>query len=197
MMTTVLRSLLACALCLLAAPALAQQSTLVGTVLSAATKQPAPDVVVIATSPSLQGEQVVVTNEQGGYRISQLPPGVYTLRFETDGSFGALTRTGINLRVNQTIRVNARLVPPGTEPPSSRADIADAEFMKSLEDCPPGACCLPIRRHDYNVLLLCSVTDSNCPRTQAPSWALAHMPVLIPDGTPQTVYRASMVEVMR
>jgi len=34
---------------------------------------------VVATSPALQGEQVVIADETGGYYITNLPPGVYTL----------------------------------------------------------------------------------------------------------------------
>src|SRR5437763_10624905 len=34
---------------------------------------------VVATSPALQGEQVVITDENGQYFITALPPGVYTL----------------------------------------------------------------------------------------------------------------------
>ena len=49
---------------LVPAMALAQASTsvLTGNVVDAATKAPVGDVVVTATSPSLQGEQVVVTD---------------------------------------------------------------------------------------------------------------------------------------
>src|SRR5215470_957856 len=34
---------------------------------------------VVATSPALQGEQVVITDENGQYFITSLPPGLYTL----------------------------------------------------------------------------------------------------------------------
>jgi len=59
-------------------------SVIIGTVVSAENKKPVADVVVTATSPNLQGEQVVVTDAQGQYRIPQLPPGVYTLRFDKE-----------------------------------------------------------------------------------------------------------------
>ncbi len=60
----------------------AQSGVITGTVSDASTKQPAADVVVTATSPNLQGEQVVVTDASGQYRIPQLPTGNYSLRFE-------------------------------------------------------------------------------------------------------------------
>jgi hypothetical protein len=64
-------------LLLLAAVARAQTgatSVLTGNVVDASTHAPVSDVVVTATSPSLQGEQVVVTDTTGLYRVPQLPP---------------------------------------------------------------------------------------------------------------------------
>ena len=91
---------------------LAQQSmgTLTGTVLNASTKAPVPDVVVTATSPSLQGEQLVVTDSSGLYRIPSLPPGTYTLRLEKE-EFKPYLRDKIQLRADTTLRVDALLLP--------------------------------------------------------------------------------------
>ena len=45
-----------------------------------------PGVTVIATGPALQVPQIEsVTNERGEYRLSPLPPGVYTITFELSG----------------------------------------------------------------------------------------------------------------
>src|SRR5215217_9238168 len=90
--------------------AFAQSSTMIGTVIDAQSRQPVPDVVVTATSPNLQGEQTVVTDAQGNYRIPQLPPGVYTLRFEKE-QFKPYERSDVQLRLNRTIRVNVELLP--------------------------------------------------------------------------------------
>ncbi|XXF79519.1 TonB-dependent receptor [Myxococcaceae bacterium GXIMD 01537] len=92
--------------------AYAQSSTIVGAVFSADTKKPAANVVVTATSPNLQGEQTVVTAEDGTYRIPQLPPGTYTLRFENE-AYKPYTRSDVQLRLNRTIRVNVELLPTG------------------------------------------------------------------------------------
>ncbi|TMQ08665.1 MAG: TonB-dependent receptor [Deltaproteobacteria bacterium] len=43
------------------------------------TGEPSVGATVVATSPALQGEQVVIADETGGYFITSLPPGVYTL----------------------------------------------------------------------------------------------------------------------
>jgi hypothetical protein len=83
---------------------------LTGNILDAATKGPLADVVVTATSPSLQGEQVSITDATGLYRVPQLPPGTYSLRLEKEG-YKPFVRTDIPLRVDQTLRFNAEILP--------------------------------------------------------------------------------------
>ncbi len=78
--------------------------------VDAATKAPVGDVVVTATSPALQGEQVVVTDGTGLYRVPQLPPGTYTLRFEKE-SYRPFSRTGIDVQSDRTLRLNVELLP--------------------------------------------------------------------------------------
>jgi hypothetical protein len=96
---------------LLAATALGQGTSVIsGTVLSAETKRPIPDVVVTALSPALQGERTVVTDGTGLYRIPQLPSGVYTLRVDGPG-FRPYERGDVTLRLDTTIRVNVELLP--------------------------------------------------------------------------------------
>ena len=76
-------------------------SVITGTVRDAATKAPVADVVVTATSPALQGEQTVITDGTGSYRIPQLPPGDYTIRLEKE-TFKPYARGGITMRVGST-----------------------------------------------------------------------------------------------
>ncbi len=104
--------LLATPIVLLAsAPAQAQgTSVLTGTVRDAATKAPVADAVVSVTSPSLQGEQTVLTDASGQYRVPNLPVGVYTLRLDKD-AYRPFARGGIQIRLNTTIRVNSDLLP--------------------------------------------------------------------------------------
>ncbi len=83
---------------------------LVGSVKDAATKQAIADVVVTVTSPNLQGEQTVVTDSSGGYRIPNLPSGVYSIRFDLE-NYRPYTRPGIELPVDTTLRLNADLIP--------------------------------------------------------------------------------------
>ena len=79
-----------------------------GTVIDAATNQPVADVVVTATSPNLQGEQMVVTDSAGLYRIPSLPPGTYAVRLEKE-AYKPYSRTGIQLRADTTLRIDAQI----------------------------------------------------------------------------------------
>jgi hypothetical protein len=65
---------------------------------------------VTATSPAAQGEQIVVTDDTGAFRIPNLPPGEYALRYEVEG-FHPYARTGIQLQSTVTLRVDAELLP--------------------------------------------------------------------------------------
>jgi len=137
-----------------ASAALAQISTsvLVGNVVDASTKTPVADVVVTATSPSLQGEQVVVTDGTGLYRVPQLPSGAYTLRFEKE-SYRPFSRSGIEVAADQTLRLNVELLPEtagseaimviGTPPvidiaSSATGTTVNQEFMQNLAVARPG-----------------------------------------------------------
>ncbi|MET0405167.1 MAG: TonB-dependent receptor [Cystobacter sp.] len=132
----------------------AQQNTSVitGTVVDASNKQPVMDVVVTATSPSLQGEQNAVTDKTGLYQLPQLPPGVYTLRFEKEG-FQPYSRSDITLRLNRTIRLNAEVLPdsfstvvevsglpPSVDVGSSRTGVSvDQDLVSRLATVRPGS----------------------------------------------------------
>ncbi|WP_342379272.1 TonB-dependent receptor [Myxococcus stipitatus] len=131
--------------------AFAQSSTMIGTVIDSQSRQPVADVVVTATSPNLQGEQMVVTDAQGNYRIPQLPPGTYTLRFEKE-QYKPYARSDVQLRLNRTIRVNVELLPeslgevveivgapPTIDVGSTTTGVnVDQEFIKRIAVARPG-----------------------------------------------------------
>ncbi len=127
-------------------------SVITGTVQDASNQKPVSDVLVTASSNALQGEEVAVTDASGTYRIPQLPPGVYTLRFEKEG-FQPYSRTEITLRLNRTIRLNAQLLPEefqttieiaGTPPTidvaSSRTGVSvDTDVVRNIAVVRPGS----------------------------------------------------------
>ena len=55
-----------------------------------------PGVDVTLAGPALLGGRSVVSDEQGNYRFSLLPPGTYTVRFSLQG-FGTVVREGVTL----------------------------------------------------------------------------------------------------
>lgn len=158
-MHSVARSVLCVFLLLFALPSLAQPdasehpntSTVIGTVRNAYRRVPVANAVVTASSPNLPGELRVSTNEQGSYRIPQLPPGDYTLTFEKEG-FKPYTRSAIQLRLNRTVRVDVELIsalsaelvgvvgaPPTIDVGSTTMGVnVDQEFIKRIAVARPG-----------------------------------------------------------
>src|SRR4029079_5781062 len=127
-------------------------SVLTGNVVDASTKAPVADVVVTATSPSLQGEQVVVTDGSGLYRVPQLPPGTYSLRLDKEHCRPS-SRTSIEVGADRTLRLNVELLPEtageatvtvvGSPPTidvgsSTNGTRVDQDFIRNIAVARPG-----------------------------------------------------------
>jgi outer membrane receptor protein involved in Fe transport len=137
---------------LLPATAAAQSAGVIaGTIRDAATQAPLADVAVTATSPVLPGEQTVVSDSSGAYRVPQLPPGVYTLRFEREG-FRPYAREGIEIPAGYTLRMNVELLNTTTgaetivvvgKPPvidvgsAQQGGSIDRDFIRTIPVAPP------------------------------------------------------------
>jgi hypothetical protein len=67
-----------------------------------------PGVTITATSPDVLRPIVVVTNEEGYYRLINLPPSTYSLSAELTG-FSSFKRDGILLRAGATFAVDIEL----------------------------------------------------------------------------------------
>ena len=95
-----------------------------------------PGVTVEATSPALiEKVRVVVTDDQGLYRIVDLRPGIYTLTFTLPG-FTTLRREGIELTSAFTATVNAELAVGAlaeTLVVSGAAPIVDTQNVMQLQ----------------------------------------------------------------
>jgi hypothetical protein len=88
--------------------ALAQETSIAGVVRDASGGV-MPGVTVEASSPALiEKSRTAVTDGSGQYRILALVPGVYTVTFTLEG-FNKIERTGIELRAESTMSVNAEL----------------------------------------------------------------------------------------
>ena len=129
--------LLACMALLAGAGAARAQTTgtLVGTVTDAATAKPVAGALVIATSPSLQGEQTAVTDARGHFTFTLLPPGRYKLVAQVMGYLPA-ERTGLVLQVDYTLRANLALTPEAVqlEPQVVRNGVAPAVNVGNAEE---------------------------------------------------------------
>jgi len=75
-----------------------------GIVKDKTTGEPSVGATVVATSSALQGEQVVIADDKGGYYITALPPGIYTLTvYYNDTKF---SRGNVLVQVNKEAVVN-------------------------------------------------------------------------------------------
>jgi hypothetical protein len=94
----------------LAHPAGAQEQT--GTITGRATDTSGaalPGVTVSVTSPNLiGGARTAVTDGQGVYRMTLLPGGIYTVKFELTG-FGTLNVEQVDLNAGATMTINGKL----------------------------------------------------------------------------------------
>ncbi len=90
-------------------PALAQRTTgaISGTVKDA-TGAVLPGVSVAVSGPNVVGAQTATTNEQGFYRVLNLPPGDYEVVFNMSG-FKTVTRRSVRVGLGSTIEVDAGL----------------------------------------------------------------------------------------
>jgi hypothetical protein len=92
-------------LLLVAAGAFAQGTTgaLTGTVTQAGSKL--PGVTVTIASPAMQGTRSTVTNGEGDYSFSAIPPGVYKVTFSLSG-MGDVTKS-TQVKLVETMRLDA------------------------------------------------------------------------------------------
>ncbi|WP_446744092.1 TonB-dependent receptor domain-containing protein [Silvibacterium acidisoli] len=67
-----------------------------------------PGAEVVATNSSTNAAQKVVSDQSGQYSFLALPPGPYTLTVTASG-FKTFTATGIDLKVNDQLQIDARL----------------------------------------------------------------------------------------
>src|SRR5262245_21065496 len=67
-----------------------------------------PGVTVIVSGPTIQGTRSTLTESNGAYRLTLLPPGTYTVEYQLSG-FATLKREGILVGVGRTSTINISL----------------------------------------------------------------------------------------
>jgi len=106
---------LSAALLCVAAPAAAQTTGGIrGRVANAVSGAALGGVVVVARSPALQGEQIGVSERDGSFTLTFLPPGIYSLRFELE-QFRVEQMQNVEVQLGQTTPVSIDLVPVSIE----------------------------------------------------------------------------------
>lgn len=83
-------------------------AVVIGIVKDANTGDPIVEAAVSITGENLQGEQAVLTDATGIFRLPNLPPGEYTIEVVRDG-YEVVSRTGVILQANATVRIDTRL----------------------------------------------------------------------------------------
>jgi len=122
-------TLLALCLALFSLSALAQTSTtgtIEGTVVDT-NGAPVPNVTVTVTSPNLiQTSLSAQSDDQGRYRILNLPPGRYTVTVAATGGFAEYTRSDVEVNLSKSSSLEVRLQPAGTQANVTITDTAGA-----------------------------------------------------------------------
>ncbi|HET8799177.1 MAG TPA: carboxypeptidase-like regulatory domain-containing protein, partial [Thermoanaerobaculia bacterium] len=94
-----------------ASAAMAQTSTTGAVVGRVADSSGAvPGVTVELKSPALQGTKVAVTDTNGEFRFSLLPPGTYSLSASLEG-YGPLAQNNIGVGLNRTVTLELTMSP--------------------------------------------------------------------------------------
>lgn len=149
-----LRAVLLLLLAALAPRARAQTTGAVfGVVTDASTGLPVAGAEVVASSPALQGLQRAVTDEDGLYRLSFLPPGQYRIAVAREGYLPA-DRGDIVLRVARTLRADLVMTPALVQLPEqvvrSRPPAVDVGTAESTTAVTREAYeVLPLRRESF------------------------------------------------
>lgn len=79
-----------------------------GTVKDAHSKSPLNEAVVTLSSTALQGQKFALTDSTGMYRISNLPPGIYSISFEMEG-YEKFVQDSIRLQEGMSLGVSFQM----------------------------------------------------------------------------------------
>ena len=63
-----------------------------------------PGVMITATSPKMVGKAIAISDENGIYRLMNLRPGTYNLKYELEG-FATMINSKVSLSLEQTLRI--------------------------------------------------------------------------------------------
>jgi hypothetical protein len=80
-----------------------------GTIKDAITKSPIIEAVITVSSTAFKGQKFAITDSTGLYRITNLPPGNYTISFEMEG-YEKIVRENIPLQEGMSVGMDSEMV---------------------------------------------------------------------------------------
>jgi hypothetical protein len=84
-------------------------AAITGTIKDANSKSPIIEAVITLSSTAFKGQKFAVTDSTGMYRITNLPPGNYTISFEMEG-YEKIVRENIPLQEGMSVGVDYEMV---------------------------------------------------------------------------------------
>jgi TonB family protein len=182
----------------LSAGAFAQTApaVLTGMVVDAATQSPLGDVMVIARSPALPGEQTVVTDSSGAFEMTLLPPGTYSLAVKRDG-FQTYSPEGLVLKGGR-MRVRIAVLPVATPATLTAAAVEFNDTMTAPAmisgPAPEYTADAVDRGVEGNMQVRCIVTAEGQVRACKVVKGLPFMNVAVVDALEQRKYKPAMAQ---
>src|SRR5256714_906656 len=85
-----------------------------------------PGVTVRVTSPNLISPQTVTTDNNGRYKVLNLPPGKYTVTIEAEKGFEKAERTDVEVNLSRTSTADVQMKVAGTQASVTVTDTAGA-----------------------------------------------------------------------
>ena len=182
----------------LSAGAFAQTApaVLTGMVVDAATQGPLGDVVVVARSPALPGEQTVVTDLSGAFEMTLLPAGTYSLAVKRDG-FQTYSPEGLVLKGGRMrVRIAVLPVPTSANLAADAVELNDTMIAPAMISGPaPEYTAEAVDRGvEGNMQVRCIITAEGQVRACKVIKGLPFMNAAVVDALVQRKYKPAMAQ---
>ena len=182
----------------LSAGAFAQTApaVLTGMVVDAATQGPLGDVVVVARSPTLPGEQTVVTDLSGAFEMTLLPAGTYSLAVKREG-FQTYSPEGLVLKGGRMrVRIAVLPVPTPSNLAADAVELNDTMIAPAMISGPaPEYTAEAVDRGvEGNMQVRCIITAEGQVRACKVIKGLPFMNAAVVDALVQRKYKPAMAQ---
>ena len=182
----------------LSAGAFAQTApaVLTGMVVDAATQGPLGDVVVVARSPTLPGEQTVVTDLSGAFEMTLLPPGTYSLAVKREG-YQTYSPEGLVLKGGRMrVRIAVLPVPTSANLAADAVELNDTMIAPAMISGPaPEYTAEAVDRGvEGNMQVRCIITAEGQVRACKVIKGLPFMNAAVVDALVQRKYKPAMAQ---